>query len=70
MSARATRRRFLPVYLCLLVPYAALLWVPWYDRLRPALFGIPFFYWFQMLWSFLVPLAILPVYLYQRRRRQ
>jgi hypothetical protein len=66
----AARRRFHPLYLCLLVPYAVLLCVPLYDRIDPRLWGVPFFYWFQMLWSFLVPLAILPVYLYQRRRRK
>jgi uncharacterized membrane protein len=65
----SARRRTHPVYLCLLVPYVVLLCVPLYDRIDPRLFGIPFFYWFQMLWSFLVPLAILPVYLYRRRRR-
>ena len=70
MSPPATPRRLRPVHLCLLLPYLVLLWVPLYDRIEPALFGIPFFYWFQMLWSFLVPLAILPVYLYRRRRRQ
>jgi uncharacterized protein DUF3311 len=63
-------RRLRAVHLCLLLPYAALLYVPLYDRMRPALFGIPFFYWFQMLWSFLVIFAILPVYLYERRRGQ
>ncbi len=70
MRVPSSRTRFHAVYLCLLVPYAVLLWVPLYDRLRPPLFGIPFFYWFQMLWSFLVPIAILPVYLHQRRRRK
>jgi hypothetical protein len=60
-------RRLRPVYLCLLVPYAVLLCVPLYDRIDPRLFGIPFFYWFQMLWSFLVSLAILPGYLQRRR---
>ncbi len=59
-----------PIHLCLLLPYAALLCVPLYDRIEPALFGIPFFYWFQMLWSFLVALTILPVYLHERRRRK
>ncbi|HEX5314895.1 MAG TPA: DUF3311 domain-containing protein [Gammaproteobacteria bacterium] len=24
--------------------------VPLYNRARPALFGVPFFYWFQFLW--------------------
>ena len=26
------------------------LWVPIYNRIEPALFGIPFFYWFQPVW--------------------
>jgi hypothetical protein len=26
------------------------LWVPLYNRVEPALFGVPFFYWFQMAW--------------------
>ena len=42
------RRKFHPVYLLLLVPYIALLWVPFYNRIEPTLLGIPFFYWFQM----------------------
>jgi hypothetical protein len=69
MKQTPPRRRIHPVYLCLLVPYAVLLCVPLYNRIRPALFGMPFFYWFQMLWILLVPLAILPVYLHRRRRR-
>ncbi|MGH9476322.1 MAG: DUF3311 domain-containing protein [Terriglobales bacterium] len=41
-------RRALPWLL--LVPYAALLWVPWYARSAPALWGFPFFYWYMFLW--------------------
>jgi hypothetical protein len=26
------------------------LWVPLYSRTEPALFGVPFFYWFQTSW--------------------
>ena len=26
------------------------LWVPIYNRIEPALYGIPFFYWFQTVW--------------------
>jgi hypothetical protein len=26
------------------------LWVPFYNRVEPTLFGIPFFYWFQTVW--------------------
>jgi hypothetical protein len=29
---------------------AVALWVPLYNRVEPALFGIPFFYWFQTVW--------------------
>ncbi len=32
------------------VPYGPVLWVALYNRLDPALFGIPFFYWFQFVW--------------------
>ncbi|MGH2507729.1 MAG: DUF3311 domain-containing protein [Gammaproteobacteria bacterium] len=32
------------------VPYAPVLWVALYNRMDPALFGIPFFYWFQFVW--------------------
>ena len=26
------------------------LWVPFYNRAEPSLYGIPFFYWFQLAW--------------------
>ena len=34
----------------LAAPMVALLWVPSYTRVRPRLFGFPFFYWYQLLW--------------------
>ena len=45
--------------LLLLIPFVALLWVPFYNRIDPALFGIPFFYWYQFAWVFLTSLIIL-----------
>ena len=57
------RRKFHPVYLILLLPYIALLWVPIYNRVDPTWLGIPFFYWWQMLWIPLGSLCILPVFL-------
>lgn len=39
-----------PWALLLLVPFVALLWVPFYNFGEPALFGFPFFYWYQLLW--------------------
>ncbi len=41
------RRRW---YYVLLLPPLLLLWVPHYNRIEPALAGIPFFYWYQMAW--------------------
>ena len=41
----------------LLLPYLGLLWVPFYNGTDPALFGFPFFYWYQLLW---VPITVAP----------
>ena len=35
----------------LLIPFLVL-WVPFYNRVEPTLFGFPFFYWFQLGWIF------------------
>jgi len=40
--------------LLLAVPFLALLCTPLYSRLTPAIFGFPFFYWYQFLW---IPLS-------------
>jgi hypothetical protein len=37
-------------YVLLLIQYVAMLWVPYYNSAEPSLAGIPFFYWYQMLW--------------------
>ncbi|MBO7350580.1 MAG: DUF3311 domain-containing protein [Acetobacter sp.] len=34
----------------LLIPFIALLWVPFYNRVTPCLWGVPFFYWYQFIW--------------------
>ncbi|MDH6141657.1 MULTISPECIES: DUF3311 domain-containing protein [Kitasatospora] len=36
--------------IALAVPVVALLWVSSYSRMTPALGGVPFFYWYQILW--------------------
>ncbi|HEX4533467.1 MAG TPA: DUF3311 domain-containing protein [Rhizomicrobium sp.] len=62
------KRRLRFSYLLLLLPFAALLWVPFYDRADPALFGIPFFYWYQLVWIVLGAVLILAVYLIESTR--
>ena len=62
------RRKFHPVYLFLVLPYLALLYVPLFDRIEPKLFDIPFFYWYQMVWTILGAFCILPVYLFEEKK--
>jgi hypothetical protein len=50
----------------LLLPFIALLWVPFYNDKEPAIAGFPFFYWYQFLW---VPLTSLIIYLVYRRTK-
>jgi hypothetical protein len=50
----------------LIVPFVALLWVPFYNSLEPALFGFPFFYWYQFLWVPITSLLIYVVYVKSR----
>ena len=49
-------------YLLLLVPYLAMIWVPSYNRIEPALGGVPFFYWYQLLWIVIGAVLIFVVY--------
>ena len=37
-------------YLLLIVQFVAVLWPPFYNKAEPALAGMPFFYWYQLLW--------------------
>jgi uncharacterized membrane protein len=61
------RRRFRFIHLLLIVPFVAMMWVPFYDRAEPAIAGIPFYYWYQMLWIFLGALVLLPIYRAEER---
>jgi predicted ferric reductase len=68
MSGNGKRRsRFRLVHLLLIVPYLAVLWVPFYNSAGAALYGVPFFYWYQMLWIALGALLLLPVYIVEER---
>jgi len=48
--------------LLLLIPFVAVLWVPFYNSADPAWIGIPFFYWYQLLWIILGAVIIAIVY--------
>ena len=44
------RREWSWWYLLFVVQFAVALWPPFYNKAEPELLGIPFFYWFQLLW--------------------
>jgi len=37
-------------YLLFVVQFVVALWPPLYNKTDPDLFGVPFFYWFQLAW--------------------
>jgi uncharacterized protein DUF3311 len=45
-------------FFLLLVPCLLALWVPLYNSIPPVLFGVPFFFWFQLV---LVPISALAI---------
>ncbi len=52
-----------PLYwLLLLLPYAGLCFPGLYARATPALFGFPFFYWYQFAWVVLTSILLYAVY--------
>ena len=66
MDKPAPKRGFRLAWLLLLIPYVAMMWVPSYNRIQPELAGIPFFYWYQLLWIVLGALILLPVWFGER----
>ena len=69
MASKTKRKGPRPLHLLLLIPYAAMMWVPSYNRIEPELAGIPFFYWYQMLWIVLGVAVMLPIYFREERRK-
>ncbi|MFE2430260.1 DUF3311 domain-containing protein [Streptomyces sp. NPDC059373] len=56
--------------LCLVIPFVAMLWVGSYARLTPEFIGIPFFYWYQMLWVFISSALTYTAYVLVRREER
>ncbi|KUF16168.1 hypothetical protein AT728_17610 [Streptomyces silvensis] len=58
------------IALCLVAPFVAMLWVSSYAKADPAFIGIPFFYWYQMLWVLISTVLTMIAYqLWQRDQR-
>ena len=52
--------------LLLLLPFVAMLWVSSYDSAQPMLYGVPYFYWYQLGWILLGAVIIAFVYWLER----
>ncbi len=49
-QSRPPKGRFACGICCCVLPFLAMFWVSSYNRVEPAWGGIPFFYWYQLLW--------------------
>jgi hypothetical protein len=56
-------------YLLLVVQLVAVLWPPFYNRDAPRFAGIPFFYWYQLLWVIIGAILTAIVYLVTEKAR-
>jgi FtsH-binding integral membrane protein len=62
------KRRSRLWYVLLVLPFVAMFWVSSYNRLEPAWGGVPFFYWYQLLWIPIGAGLTLIVYVATQRR--
>ncbi|BBJ41067.1 hypothetical protein SSPO_037850 [Streptomyces antimycoticus] len=56
--------------LCLIAPFVGMLWVGSYAKVEPTLIGIPFFYWYQMLWVPISAVLTSVAYILVRREKR
>lgn len=59
-ESRSSGRRWW--YLVLIIPFIATLFPQIYNSMAPTLAGIPFFYWYQLLWVIITGLLTILVY--------
>jgi Protein of unknown function (DUF3311) len=62
----AANERMPVMWVLLLLPFVGLLWVPFYNFQEPALFGFPFFYWYQLAW---VPICSFLIWIVYRSQK-
>jgi len=62
MLSRPQRRGQSWLLLLLLIPFIVMLWPPFYNFTNPTFIGIPFFYWFQLLWIIITAVLMAVIY--------
>jgi len=63
MVSRSARRGPSWLLIFLLLPFIVLLYPPFYNFDQPRFLGIPFFYWFQLLWIIITAIITAVLYL-------
>jgi hypothetical protein len=63
---RSGRLNFRPINLLLLIPLIGTLPPMFYNRTAPSIGGMPFFYWYQLLW---IPISVTLTYVVYRATR-
>jgi hypothetical protein len=53
-------------YLLFFVQFIAVLYPPFFNQVEPTVLGLPFFYWFQLLWVFVAAILNAVIYLATR----
>lgn len=63
MESRPARKGARWLLILMLAPFVAMLWPPFYNFIKPEFIGIPFYYWFQLLWVIITAAVTAGVYL-------
>ena len=50
-------------YLLFTFQFVALLWPPFFNKVEPSWMGVPFFYWYQLLWVAISAVVTAAIYL-------
>ena len=59
-QARPRRRTWLRIFL--IIPFIVLLYPPFYNSIDPTFIGMPFLYWFPLLWIILTAILTAVIY--------
>jgi polyferredoxin len=62
MASHPQRKGRSWLLLLLILPFIVLMWPPFYNFREPAFIGVPFFYWFQLLWVVITAIITAVVY--------
>ena len=65
-SVNTKRGDWSPWYLLFIIEFVMVLWPPFFNKLEPTLWGMPFFYWYQL--ACVIVGAVITAIVYYRTR--